>query len=316
MNKRIFVWSCFVMTFFSACQQEENESNQADDLRMSIVASIKGQKNMPESRYSGDDPSNVVFDETDKIGVFVDDNTAVSWTYGTSGWISEKEVFWPDKTEEHTFCAFYPYADATSTASVPMPSLLSQSGTIESISTCDFLVASVTQSYGDDGVVSFQGDNAFVHVSSLLQLTFKGDGDLSSSVLKKISVEGSGIVTPTTYSFADGIVTAGSSESSDLLETELSHEMGGEDAVFYFILNEKLDASTAVTLSIEYETDGKTYLAQLENFAGNVFKGGMRQRYTLTIKDGSLLITGSDIIEWEEGGILEEIIIKGEEQSE
>lgn len=316
MNKRIFVWSCFVMTFFSACQQEENESNQADDLRMSIVASIKGQKNMPESRYSGDDPSNVVFDETDKIGVFVDDNAAVSWTYGASGWVPEKDVFWPDKTEEHTFCAFYPYADATSTASVPMPGLLSQSGTIESISTCDFLVANVTRSYGDDGTVAFQGDNAFVHVSSLLQLTFKGDGDLSSSVLKKISVEGSGIVAPTTYSFADGTVTAGSSESSDLLEAELSHEMDGEDAVFYFILNEKLDASTAVTLSVEYETDGKTYLAQLENFAGNVFEGGMRQRYTLTIKDGSLLITGSDITEWEEGGILEEIIIKGEEQSE
>ena len=86
MNRNAFVWSCFVMTFFSACQQEEHEMSQANEWQMSIVASIKGQKNALDSRYVGDDPSNVVFEETDGIGVFIDDAPALEWTYGESGW--------------------------------------------------------------------------------------------------------------------------------------------------------------------------------------------------------------------------------------
>lgn len=315
MKKKAFVWLCFVMAFFSACQLEENEISQANEWKMSIVASIKGQKNALDSRYVGDDPSNVVFKEKDRIGVFIDDKPALEWTYGESGWSSNETVFWPDKTENHTFCAFYPYAEASSTANVPMPSLISQMGTMESISACDFLVATVTQSYGDEGVVNFQEENAFTHVSSLLQLTFKGDGDLSSSILKKISVNGEGILAPATYSFTTKEVTLTPDESSDLLEVALNHEMGGNDATFYFILNEKLDVSSEVTLTVEYETDGTTYVAQMTNFANSIFTGGMRQRYTLSIKDSSLIITGSSISVWDEGGVLEEIIIKGEEQS-
>lgn len=315
MKRKAFVWSCFVMTFFSACQQEEHEMSQANEWQMSIVASIKGQNNALNSRYVGDDPSNVVFEETDRIGVFIDDDPALEWTYGESGWSANKTVYWPDKTEDHTFCAFYPYAEASSTANVPMPGLMSQTGTLESISACDFLVATVTQSYGDDGVVNFQEENAFTHVSSLLQLTFKGNNDLSSSILKKISVDGEGILAPATYSFTTKEVTLTPNESSDLLEVALNHEMGGNDATFYFILNEKLDASSVVTLTVEYETDGKTYLAQMTDFANSIFTGGMRQRYTLSIKDSSLIITGSSISVWDEGGSLEDIIIKGEEQS-
>lgn len=315
MNRNAFVWSCFVMTFFSACQQEEHEMSQANEWQMSIVASIKGQKNALDSRYAGDDPSNVVFEETDRIGVFIDDDSALEWTYGESGWSANQTVYWPDKTKDHTFCAFYPYAEASSTANVPMPSLMSQTGTMESISACDFLVATVTQSYGEDGVVNFQEENAFTHVSSLLQLTFKGDNDLSSSILKKISVNGEGILAPATYSFTTKEVTLTPDESSDLLEVDLNHEMGGNDATFYFILNEKLDASSIVTLTVEYETGGKTYVAQLENLAGNVLTGGMRHRYTFNIKDSSLIIVGSSITSWEEGGQLEEIIINGTEQS-
>ena len=56
-------------------------------------------------------------------------------------------------------------------------------------------------------------------------------------------------------------------------------------------------------------------MAQMENFASSIFTGGMRQRYTLSIKDSSLIITGASISAWDEGGSLEEIIIKGEEQS-
>lgn len=314
MKNRLFVWSCIVMTFFSACQQAENEKNEVDELRMSIAASIKGQTEMSDSRYSGTDPTTVDFDESDEIGVFVDGGSAIKWTYSTSGWGADEIIYWPDKTGTHTFYAFYPYSAATSYASVPMPSLLNQTGTLAGISECDFLVTSVSQTYGTDGVVRFQDDNAFRHVSSLLQLTINGKGDLSSSTLKKITITGTNIVAPTTYSFEDGAVSLVPDDASDELSLSMELELLNADKTFYFIVNEKKDASAVVKLSIEYETDGKMYVAEMEGFANNVFGGGLRQSYTITIKDSSLIISGASISSWGEGESLDDVVINGESQ--
>lgn len=314
MNNRLFVWSCCVMTFFVACQQAEVENPEADDLRMSVVASIGSPKDAFGSRYAGDDPMQVDFETSDAIGVFVDGTLSSKWTYGTSGWTSETLVYWPDKTGEHTFYAFYPYADAVSADQVSMPSLLNQTGTIAGISQCDFLVADVEQSYGLDGVVNFQGEHSFTHVSTLLQLTFKGDGDLSSSTINKIMVEGINLVAPSTYSFTSKSVALQPDEQSDVLEAELNQAMDGQDRSFYFIVNEKTDATSTVTLAIEYSSGGKTYVAQMENFANNTFVGGMRQSYTFIIKDSSLIISGSSISAWGEGEQMDDVVINGEER--
>ena len=65
MNKKVLVWSCCVMTFFSACQQAELENQKSDDWRMSIVASIGSPKDASNSRYAGDDPMQVEFETSD-----------------------------------------------------------------------------------------------------------------------------------------------------------------------------------------------------------------------------------------------------------
>ena len=313
MNKKILVWSCCVMTFFSACQQAELENQKSDDWRMSIVASIGSPKDASNSRYAGDDPMQVEFETSDCIGVFVDNAPALKWTYGVSSWTSESLVYWPDKTEDHTFRAFYPYADASSTAEVPMPSLLNQTGTIASISQCDFLVANVTQSYGLDGVVNFQDEHSFAHVSTLLQFTFKGNGDLSSSTINKIMIEGVNIVAPTTYSFDSKTVAVHPNDESDVLEAALDREMGGQDQSFYFIVNEKKDGTSPVKLTVEYTANGKKYVAQKSGFANNLFAGGMCQKYTVTVQNSSLIISGNEISSWGTGVPLDNVEINGEE---
>jgi len=316
MKKKSFVWSCVVMTFFTACQQAEVVNQEAEHLRMSIAASINGLNGNFHSRYVGTDPSNVVFQNKDEIGVFMDDNPAVKWTYDGVEWGAGNVQYWPDKTNTHDFYAFYPYEETVSRESVPMPSLLSQNGTIESLSACDFLVAAVSQSFKDGSVVNFSDENSFRHVSSLLKLTFKGNEDLTSSILKNITVEGAGIVASTKYSFENDEVTVLSDEEANLLDVPLSHEMDGKDATFFFILNEKTDLSSMVTLNVQYDTDGKSYVARMENFAGNVFAGGMCQSYTITVKDRSLVISGSSITPWGVGESLDDIIINGEEIAE
>ena len=317
MNKYSFVWSCIVMTFFVACQQAEVENPQAEDMRMSISASINGQNESLKSRYAGTDPSHVEFQIDDAIGLFIDSKPAIEWTLASSGWTTDEIVYWPDKTKSHTFRAFYPFAETSSYASVPMPSLLNQIGTIESISACDFLVATKTQSYNEGGVVEFKGEkSAFKHVSTLLKLTFQEGAELNGAILRKITIEGNNIVSPASYSFENGSITMSPDADSDILLAEgLSHDLTN-GYTYYFIVNEKQDASSTVKLAVEYEINSETYIAQMDGFAGNLFAGGMCQSYTITIQNNALVVSGADISSWGVGESMEDIVINGEETSE
>ena len=317
MKKYSFVWSCLVMTFFVACQQTEVENLKAEDMRMSISASINGQSKSPKSRYAGTDPSHVEFQTGDAIGLFIDSKPAIEWTLASSGWNTSEIVYWPDRTKSHTFRAFYPFAETLSCGTVPMPSLLNQTGTIESISACDFLVATKEQSYQEGDMVEFKGEDAsFKHVSTLLKITFKEGAELNGAILKKIAIEGTSIVSPSTYSFEDKIVTLTPDTNSDVLSVDgLSQDLS-DGFTCYFIVNEKQDASSLVKLAVEYEINGMAYVAQLSSFAGNVFDGGMCQSYIITIQNNVLVVSGADISSWGVGESMEDIVINGEEASE
>lgn len=322
MRKISFVWSCFVMTFFVACQQAEVENPKADDLRMSIVASINGQSESPESRYTGPDPSNVVFKNEDKIGVFIDSKPADAWIFDGEDWTSvDKIIYWPSRTKTHTFRAFYPYAEADSYTEVPMPSLQEQDGTIESISKCDFLVTTKEQSYSEGGTVTFNKEDeennySFKHVFTLLKLNFQQGEGLSGATLNKITFKGTNIVAPSTYSFQTNQVTLVPDGNSDALTTDgLSKDLTGGQT-FYFIVNEKQDIESAspITLAVEYTVNGKTYEAKAANLGNDLFEGGACQTYTITIKNDVLVITGATIAPWGEGDDFPNIVINGEEK--
>lgn len=305
----------FSVALLSSCEDSEWTSSKGDDLTMSVVASISTLGDASQSRYAGSVPNSVDFTEGDCIGIFVDELDPVKWTYASSKWGADDIIFWPDKIGDHVFHAFYPYVDGATLDNVPMPGLKQQNGTVAGIGVCDFLVATTTQSYGSDGTVEFKGEGkSFVHVSSLLKVTFKGNGDLQTSTLDKISVSGKDIVAPSSYSFEDDGVILSSDDSSDLLDVALSYEMNGADATFYFILNEKTNSSFPVTLTLEYTTGGKNYVASLDNFAGNVFAGGMQQSYTISVRDRYLIVSGSEISPWGEGETLSNVIINGQEK--
>lgn len=311
MKKSSFVWSCFVMAFFVACSQAEVENQNADDLKMSVVASIKGQES--SSRYAGNDPSVVEFDEDDAIGLFIDDAPAMEWVYDGSVWSAGEDiVYWPDKIGSHTFRAFYPYAVVSSYEAVPMPSLKEQTGkSVAELSRHDFLVSTLSQSYEQGGSVAFIGDNAFRHVSTLIKLIFKGGGDLASSTLTNVTIQGTDIVAPSTYSFETEKVTLLSDETSDVLSVNGEYAMS-ENQVFYLIVNEKTDTDAVVSLAVSYKTGTETYVATMDNFASNHFAGGYCQSYTITIKDSSLSISGAEISSWGNGEELDDVIINGE----
>ena len=309
--KRTF-WALSCMALLAGCQQSDEVENMSEELPVSIEASIGDTKSQLNSRYSSSDetPNNLVFDDGNSIGLFMEGKDLVEWTKTQSGWSSEKALFWPNKSDSYEFYAYYPYAEATSIESVPMPSLAGQLGTIASLSGCDFLVACTKQSYGTDGTVSFTGtDASFKHVSSLVAVTVKGDCDLKESLIKNISFAAAGIASRTTYSLATNTMAPMENGESDKMESgNLDFQMAGEDKTFYFILNPGI-ALSDVTFCIKYATADVDYKAEKAGLGSATLAGGGRYNFNLNISDGVLSIFGETIQNWGDGTQMDDIEI-------
>lgn len=321
-NKTLTAICCMLM--LAGCQQAEEIENANKNLQMSVEASIKNSNST--SRYAGNTPNEADFINSDSIGISVNDGAFVQWTYNGTNWNANNSVNWNDKNSSHTFVAFYPYVANASLSNIPMPNLSEQSGTMESVAKCDFLVTQKEQTYGTNGIVSFTGDYAFKHVSSLVTIKLKGEGELTSATITNISITGTDILTPTTYSFTptDGNESSITIDSEDenennLLSISPEHTMTSAGATFYFVLNSGTVNLSNVTLSIKYtkagdNEEGKEYKAELVGLGitnADTFDSGKQYSYTLKIAGGSLVITGNDIAEWGEGITLEDIVING-----
>lgn len=307
-HKHILACIC-CMICVTSCQNESKElPSSMAELSMSVIAHI-GEPPTLIGRYAGQDLNSVEFTAGDSIGIFMDEEDVVRWDYGSISWIPEKKTYWPEKENDHTFRAFYPYTDATSYDDIPMPSLLEQNGKMEELYKYDFLAATTTQSYGEDGTVYFHGkDNSFQHKSSLIHLQLNAVEDLANATVTKISISGSNIVAPSTYSFTNG-VSLSSNSLSNLLVISPNQNMKAGNATYYMIVNEKLDATSVVTLTIEYMVGDQLYIAQKSGFSDNKFQSGMQHSFSITIKNRTLTITGGEISPWDSGEDIEDIII-------
>jgi hypothetical protein len=321
-----FFCLCFLLV---GCHQADEMDFVNEDLRMSVVASIKGSDNLVTSRYGGDTPNSVSFVDGDEIGMSVNGRAFVKWTKDANGdgWSPDgNAVFWDDKTSDHSFVAFYPYDSNVTIERIPMPDLSGQLGTMESIAEKDFLMAQKTQTYGTNGVVEFKPfnesvDYSFKHVSSLVVVTLKGEGELASATINKISINGTNLFTPSNCVKIDGGFTVDIDETKqqDLLELSLSHQMESKNKTYYFIVNSGTVSLSAVTLSISYTTAQGGYIAKLNGLGTTevkTFEKGKKYSYSLSVAGGELVISGNEIQDWGEGLNLGDIVINGIEQGE
>lgn len=314
------------VSLFCACgSSEDAEMETQEKATVAIVGEI-GKTTTVQSRYAqSSENEKAEFIEGDAIGVFMNDNDVVRWTYSATSWVSETPVYWENRDEAHYFYAFYPYSTSTeqpeSKDLVMMPTLSQQDGTWDNLPQYDFLTASTSQLYTDNqGTVLFTEDNAFNHVSSLLKLTIKGSGDVADATIDKILIEGDNITTPTYYSFTEG-KTDYQEGTTQLNSVEIApdHAMEDQDVTYYFILNgtdaDDTESDEGLNLTIEYTIGEKKYVAQREDFASALLSGYMHS-YNILIKSGYVIITGGIISDWTPGAETEDIIINGEEVSE
>lgn len=321
--KNLSLSAIIATVLLTGCQQNEEFEN-SNNLQMSVEASIDNPNT--SSRYAGDAPNNTEFTNQDAIGISVNSEDFVQWTFNGSNWNANQITNWNDKSSNHKFIAFYPYTQHANLNSISMPNLSNQDGTMESVATCDFLVTQKEQKYGENGTVSFTDDYAFNHVSSLVTINLKGEGELANATITNISITGTDILTPTTYSFTkagekESPITLNSEDENkkDLLSISPLHAMTSEGATFYFVLNPNTVELSNVKLSIKYtktgdDEEGKEYLAELVGLGTtntNTFDSGKQYSYSLKIAGGLLVITGNDIADWGAGLNLDDIVING-----
>ena len=328
MRNSFFATVC-CMAMLAGCQQAEEIVNPSEELTMVIEASI-GKSDVVAGRYAGDTPNDVSFKNDDAIGLVVNNGDFTQWTYNSNIWsqTGSSTVNWNNKKDNHTFYAFYPYTDNATLTEIEMPILSGQDGSMASVASRDFLYTSKTQSYGTDGKVSFTGGHAFAHISSLLAITIKGDGDLATATINNISIEGTDILTQSTFSFnldeeginPEVILSTDEDKKENLLTATMSHLMNSNDKTFYFIVNAETVNLSAVKLSIAYSfSNGDNYEAEVTGLNKNVndqFISGKQYAYTLKIQDRTLIISNGAIKDWENGDSLGDIIINGTKTEE
>lgn len=326
--KKLFPFLCMATVTLTACQQLNetvfNESEEQDEKKVSIVAAIGKQL---QSRTVMDSQDNTVFSfcEDDEIGAFTDGATdTYKWTLtsteGQPKWQPETSMQWPEDDADQmvTFFAYSPYTGEMSGNEVAMPSLSGQTGEAKNLSKYDFLVARCTNSYKKSGgEISFTGENAFKHISSLIVFKVKNNPNMSGATIHKILFKGEGIATPTKYVFSNAdtdlsIQALPTVKIVDELELTVNQMVDEEGAVFYTIIN---PLTSKLTLSLSYTRDNILYETK-EVQLGTEFVSNNMYKYSLSVDKGEVIITGADIDPWEsneEGDITVDEVKKEQE---
>ena len=333
MKKNLTSFGILSSFLLVGCQQSVDDLVVNENYPISIEASIG---DAGGSRYSGDEPNDAAFAIGDNIGLAytVGTETAtdfVEWTLSGSGWSPATAMNWKNIGDDHTFYAFYPYSTDASLSEISMPDLANQDGTMTSVAACDFLVATKTQSYSDAATVSFTGVDAFDHVSSLVVLTLKNTANLASATIRSISLTGTNLVAPTTYSFidneetdadeADRVTLTGNAVNE--ITASFSNVVMDNDQIFYFVVNPGTVTRKNVTLSITYQlTNGEIYTATKEGLHkddedNGYFDSGYFYNYGITVSTGNVLtITGHDIKPWKDGDSFDITIDNSQKQNQ
>ncbi|MGL5980465.1 MAG: fimbrillin family protein [Phocaeicola sp.] len=306
-----------ICSLFSACQQTNVENTKTKEV-ISMKAHIGASET--HARYLTTDGKESNFTDNDQIGLYRDEEAVVKWSYEENKWKSEKTMYWENPNQEYCFYAYYPFSHSEQKpkTDVVMPDLSTQSGSLTTLYKYDFLAAQIiNQSYDDGKTISFTGENnCFKHISCLVKLTFKAQGDLKDATLNNIQLTGDNLTCNTTYAFdkeTGGNVCFGEEVTSSSVTTDELNEQASSEKEYYFVVNQFSDSENLIKLTLQYTKQEQKYSIST-NFTNTSFLSGKLHHYDITIMNGNVQITGSDIKDWETNGDTEEIIIDGDEK--
>jgi hypothetical protein len=309
----LFLMGAWLLT---GCSGDEtplaNSSNSTDSegpLYVSLVARVSSVTEQAETRAGSESSS--YFTTNDQMGLVMDGESFSCWTY-SNGWAASTAIYWPDRDQNHTFCAYYPYAAASVSTAIPMPDLSKQSGLSTDLRQYDFVAATVTTDYAStsNGVVKFTSSNALQHKLSLVKLALSNAKDLQGSTINKVVWTASGLTTTATYSFTTDEVTY-STTAANTLTSEPSLTMSGTTQNLQYICNPKA-ASGDLALEIHYtNTQNQTKVAST-TLSGKELAAGKQHTCSVSVEGDVITIDEITVADWGEGTDLGTVTISGQ----
>ena len=314
---RIFLGTV-ALSLLVACSEQELLVNEVEEECAPLGVEAEVSSGTAGRSRTSTENNRVSFTNGDKIGFYMPEaETSGQWTYQDQKWTTDDSYVWPDKSSTLNFCAYYPFVQAESRTSITMPDLSKQDGTVANIGKYDFLVARCSSNYAKrKGIVSFTGEEAFQHVSSLVAITLKTGADTKQAELTEISLKAKGMVTTSTYHFAemaeDDGVTVSQSAVDELTLSGLSAEIPLAGQSYMFIVN-PLTNSETLDIAVKYNRGDKSFTAATQISTKEMAKGSM-SKLTISIKKSGLVVEGNTVEDWTENSLGEIIVEESESQ--
>lgn len=331
MKTNLFMALAATAAMLAGCNSDENADNLDAEVPAVLITNLGSRVQTRASDTNWDAADNIgIFSLNDEFPDTDPDNrtnTAVNLKYTngktqadpTDVWSSENPFrFKNPVSADVTFKAYYPWVDdsaITDGASGKINGNIAvdaSTQTADGQKACDFLFADKANQAGDQDCKGSKSNPQvsfyFKHSMSKVILVFKPDtqkGVAFDDAFKAMVPTLKGLKANGTFSLADGaVILAGGAQATDL---ELGNKTVGDgttdankSVTFVAIVPPQTPASDGTAPEISIRIGSDTYLST-KILAGQQMEAGKYYKYTITVKKMELIVSGSDIKDWEVG---------------
>ena len=336
MNMKFFILAA-AATLLAACTQEDEVQNNPVEAR--ITAGVSGPKTRAvdnvwnadrigvmavdapgESTTMGKKYKNVEY-QTASTGTFAD------FTPATAG----DGIFFEDASREFTFAAYAPFASSYNASNLPgnngkITVNTENQHTVAKQEAIDYIYATGAKGSKSNPVISFTDNTAaggsdcsFKHKMARLILKVQvsaADGFTEPSVLRFANYKLGGLIHEGTFDVLTGTATATGTVANDWMLIESTYPTPTTQTVTYKCVSD-YDVNTGVMtltmillpqtladyLNLEITPDdGESQAYSNKDLIKPALEAGYSYTYTITVKKTGLTLSGSTIVNWNDGG--------------
>lgn len=309
--KQLFI---FVITLIalSGCANDSDDgvcpTKENDEIKVSaFLATVK-----PSTRTTIDGTGKASWANDDALGLFCPQarlsaaanlNFTVSGLPGSPAWAPASPIYWADATTTHTFLAYAPYASGnTSAASVKLPALTPQTGTINAAQ--DFLISNA---YGTTGIQRPANGTVgltFTHAFSLIQLQIAINSSIATgATLQSVAFAGGSsdkVYTTdgtSTIALTSGTITpaTGATTNTLTLTPATAPTLSTTVTNFFIII---LPGTYAPSLQIVISEGGPNITIPAASISSTAYAAGSKYTYTVNISRTAITLSNPVITDW------------------
>lgn len=308
--KRLFIYVSTVIAL-SGCLNDSDDGScpvtrENDEIKVSaVLANVE-----PATRTAIDGTGKASWANGDVLGLFCPQakpsaganvDFTVSGLPGSPVWTPSTTLYWGDGTTQHTFLAYAPYASGnTSAASVKLPALTPQTGTISPAQ--DFLISNA---YGTTGIARPANGTVgltFTHAFALIQFQIAINASIATgATLQSVTFAGGASDkvyasdATSTIALASGTITPGTTVNTLTLTPSSAPTLSTTATNFFVII---LPGTYATTLQMVISEGGTSITIPAASISSTAFAAATKYTYTVNISRTAITLSNPVITDW------------------